>query len=510
MKKVILFLLATIISFAIFNSYSHAQSSTSTTYESVSSFDGSTESTTFDNTDTASIGNTFNNILIIMAVAIVILVIFRIVQGAVIKGTFDNIYDSMKGKKMINNAAIALLIFIFAYAILSFINPKLTGWNLATNFSKFINSKAPSSQDGNFVCSPSKTYSSTNIIDMLMQDEGNKTTVYKDSVGKATIGVGFNLERDTAAKVKADLVAGGVSESNANDLVTNKLSSKVTLTTAQIKKLLENDLASHQQVAVSYAGGQATFNALPQNIQNVLTNMTFNMGSMSSFVKLKAALDAKNYNDVAKEIVDSQYCGQVGDRCSRLANLASPDYCKSVQDIYLANNNSLASQNNKLPANIKNIYPDYAPFSCKVNVPDSKLEYIGPAKGKICGDNYLKPDAAAQFKKMQAAAKSDGINIVPICAYRTDSEQLDIWNSYNCNVKSCSGTVAKPCALSGGTGSNHSSGYAIDIELDGCSKTTANCYSKSKIYKWMKDHGSIYGFNNALSSDNPHWSPTGR
>ena len=66
--------------------------------------------------------------------------------------------------------------------------------------------------------------------------------------------------------------------------------------------------------------------------------MAYNMGQgnaakgrgLSSFVKLKDAIKAKNWTDAADEIVDSDYCGEVGTRCDR--NMALVCRCNKDPD----------------------------------------------------------------------------------------------------------------------------------------------------------------------------------
>lgn len=319
-------------------------------YQNISSFDGAPTTTAITNSNTGDIGSVFNFLLTMMAIAIVILVIFRILQGAVIKGTFDNIYDSMKGKSIIQNAGLALIIFIFAYAILSFINPRLTGWNLATNFVNNIASRSTSGGAG--ICSPSKKYSNPNdIVEMLKQDEGVKNIAYYDSLGIPSIGVGYNLTRSSS--VKSELIAAGVSEADATKLSSLKtdtskagqsISGYPQISNDIVNKLLLKDIEFHtKSYAVTFAKSAGKdYYSLPDNIKNVLTSMSF-MGDYSDFVNMRDALKIDDYNGVAREIVKSKYCGQVGDRCSRLANLASPTYCQTTeqtsQSIYQQNSN---------------------------------------------------------------------------------------------------------------------------------------------------------------------------
>ncbi|MEA4910880.1 hypothetical protein SDC9_21718 [bioreactor metagenome] len=499
MKKffVFFFLIFTLFSFNISFSQNQSQDQTDVysrqeTYDYVSSFDGTSSSTTFDNTDTGGISSTMNYLLTILAVVIIVLIVFRVIQGAVIKGTLDNIYQQTKGRSFIQNAGIALIIFIFSYAILSFINPKLTGWTLAT---KYANTALRRMSPNTETCNPNDKYKSpNNIMDMLMQDEGSRNSIYTDTTGNPSIGVGFNLKRADAATVKNDLLRAEIPEDTVNKLL--NYDRTVTIEERHIKKLLEADFESHKQMAIAFAGGQSRFSEHPENIQNVLINMTFNMGSggISSFVNLKKALDVGDYMGVAREIVDSRYCGQVGGRCSRLANLAAPQYCVEYQK-ELAESMSLFSSNG-------------GKGGC-VALTNDQLEQVGTKRDGGCvpaGPIYLRKDVAQKFKEMQAAALSEAnIKLEAYVGYRDDAAQVCLYNQ----MKGKS-AVATPCSM-GGNGSNHSNGTAIDLtnaSIGGCGKVGA---CNTKEFLWLKENGGRWGFYNKLgTTDNVHWSLTGK
>jgi hypothetical protein len=119
----------------------------------------------------------------------------------------------------------------------------------------------------------------------------------------------------------------------------------------------------------------------------------------------------------------------------------------------------------------------------------------------VSGDSEKATAATVQnFMAMRAAALHDGIDLKVTDGYRSEAEQLSLWEQYHHDTSQ----VAKPCSLGGG-GSNHNSGTALDLTV-GCSKTGA---CSSPQYKWLKEHGAQWNFRNALPNDNVHWSPTG-
>lgn len=106
------------------------------------------------------------------------------------------------------------------------------------------------------------------------------------------------------------------------------------------------------------------------------------------------------------------------------------------------------------------------------------------------------------FLGMRAAAKQAGIDLKVTDGYRSDAEQVELWNRYQSGR---SGVAAKPCSL-GGNGSNHNSGSALDITV-GCSNGNSSC--NTAAYRWLKANGATWNFRNAIASDPVHWSPSG-
>jgi len=131
------------------------------------------------------------------------------------------------------------------------------------------------------------------LREQLKIDEGVKLTVYLDSVGLPTVGVGH--------------------------LVLNKDKLKLgdTITMERCDSLLESDM----NVSLQNCGKLfPKFEVMPENIQQVIANMMFNMGlyRLSGFKKFIAALLAKNYSLAADEMKNSKWYTQVGKRAQRL------------------------------------------------------------------------------------------------------------------------------------------------------------------------------------------------
>ncbi len=128
-----------------------------------------------------------------------------------------------------------------------------------------------------------------NITDLLIKHEGLRLKPYRDTVGKLTIGVGRNLEDMGITKGEALYLLG-------NDI------NRVRL---ELIKIIEWFL---------------TLNAVRQN---VLIDMVFNLGitRFKRFKKLIAAIEAQDWDRAAKEMLDSRWARQVGQRAVELAKM---------------------------------------------------------------------------------------------------------------------------------------------------------------------------------------------
>ena len=64
------------------------------------------------------------------------------------------------------------------------------------------------------------------------------------------------------------------------------------------------------------------FGDLPEECQHIIANMMFNMGRprLSKFKGMKAGVDARDWNKVANEMVDSRWYTQVPNRARRLVD----------------------------------------------------------------------------------------------------------------------------------------------------------------------------------------------
>jgi len=127
------------------------------------------------------------------------------------------------------------------------------------------------------------------LLDALSLDEGRRARIYTDTVGKVSGGVGRNLTDKGFRQDEIDL-------------------------------MLRNDIAE----AVAELDRVAPWwRGLSDARQNALVNMMFNLGAtrLLGFKKFLAALQVGDWKTAEREMLDSKWARQVGDRSTRLALL---------------------------------------------------------------------------------------------------------------------------------------------------------------------------------------------
>ena len=128
------------------------------------------------------------------------------------------------------------------------------------------------------------------LIEMLKRHEGVETHAYTDSVGKITIGVGRNIDPNQG----------------------------LGLSDREIKYLLSNDIS---RVELELYNTFDWFDELDLARGDAMVNICFNLGlpRMLKFKKALAAMEAKDYNLAAIELLDSKWANQVGHRAIELS-----------------------------------------------------------------------------------------------------------------------------------------------------------------------------------------------
>jgi len=134
------------------------------------------------------------------------------------------------------------------------------------------------------------------LREQLKIDEGVKYEIYLDHLGLPTFGIGhLVLDSDVES---GQGVGTSVSESRVNECFDKDV--EVVLSECRI---LYPD-----------------FDDLPEEVQQIIANMMFNMGRprLSKFKGMKRNVDARDWMGAATEMVDSQWYRQVTNRADRL------------------------------------------------------------------------------------------------------------------------------------------------------------------------------------------------
>lgn len=120
----------------------------------------------------------------------------------------------------------------------------------------------------------------------LVVDEGLRLRPYRCPAGKLTIGVGRNL---------AD---NGITREEAYYLCRNDVDT------------------CHGQLSLAVP----FYDRLPSDKKEILLNMCFNLGltRLQGFRRMLAAMAVNDWESAAKEMADSDWAKQVGDRAKRL------------------------------------------------------------------------------------------------------------------------------------------------------------------------------------------------
>jgi peptidoglycan hydrolase-like protein with peptidoglycan-binding domain len=102
---------------------------------------------------------------------------------------------------------------------------------------------------------------------------------------------------------------------------------------------------------------------------------------------------------------------------------------------------------------------------------------------------YMRADAARNFKAMQEAARKAGVNLSATSGFRSMEQQRVLYQKY---LNGTGNLAAKPGY------SNHQNGISMDIGGVGGYNT--------KAYNWLKNNANKYGFVNDVRGEFWHWT----
>ena len=134
------------------------------------------------------------------------------------------------------------------------------------------------------------------LREQLKIDEGVKYEIYNDHLGYATFGIGHLVVEGDEEHGKP--IGTPISEERVNSVFDSDVATYVT----EAKKVFPN------------------LDTLPEEAQEVIVNMCFNMGApiLSKFKKFIGGVNSGDWNTAAVEMMDSRWAKQVGVRADRL------------------------------------------------------------------------------------------------------------------------------------------------------------------------------------------------
>ena len=134
------------------------------------------------------------------------------------------------------------------------------------------------------------------LREQLEVDEGCVYEIYNDHLGYATFGIGHLVKESDPEQ--------GQSLGTA-------------VSSDRVAEAFESDIQSVlRDCNILYSD----FHNLPEEAQQVIANMMFNLGRprLSKFAGMKRGVDARDWNQAADEMVDSAWYRQVTNRADRL------------------------------------------------------------------------------------------------------------------------------------------------------------------------------------------------
>ena len=134
------------------------------------------------------------------------------------------------------------------------------------------------------------------LREQLEIDEGVRDDIYLDHLGLPTFGIGHLVTKTDPESGQA--VGTPISKERVAECFDMDVQSVIN----DCNKLYED------------------FENLPEEVQQIIANMMFNMGytRLSKFKGMKRGVDSKDWNQAADEMVDSRWYRQVTNRANRL------------------------------------------------------------------------------------------------------------------------------------------------------------------------------------------------
>ena len=136
------------------------------------------------------------------------------------------------------------------------------------------------------------------LKEQLQIDEGCVYEIYNDHLGYPTFGIGHLITEDDPEH--GEELGTSISQERVDECFLKDVDTVI----ADCHILYDD------------------FDDLPEEVQHIIANMMFNMGRprLSKFVGMKNAVDERDWERAANEMVDSRWYSQVPHRADRLVD----------------------------------------------------------------------------------------------------------------------------------------------------------------------------------------------
>lgn len=151
-------------------------------------------------------------------------------------------------------------------------------------------------------------YSREAFVESLVKHEGYRMSVYKDTLGIDTVGIGRNLEDRGISKEELDHL----------DIPNIEAIYEHGINYDDAVYLACNDIAI---VEAELMAAHSCIDGLSATRQMVLMDMAFNMGvpRLKKFKKMWAGIHAEDFEEASIQMLDSRWAVQVGKRAQTAA-----------------------------------------------------------------------------------------------------------------------------------------------------------------------------------------------
>ena len=115
-------------------------------------------------------------------------------------------------------------------------------------------------------------------------------------------------------------------------------------------------------------------------------------------------------------------------------------------------------------------------------------------------DQWLRPDAADAWEKMDKDAEEDGVKLGLVSAFRSFNYQVDIIKR-KMDAGQSMGQILSVSAAPGY--SEHHTGRAIDLTTDDTEPLEQD-FEKTEAFQWLESNAEKFGYRLSYPRDNPH------